>query len=348
MELTNINKIMIINLGGIGDVILSLPAVKAIRSRFPGATLEMVVAPRAADWLRSQKIADNVYGFSSRVFAVMRLLIFLRRRRFDLCVNMRTMVSAASALKMRFLLAFIGGRVSAGRDTDGRGAFFDIRVPETNAGRKPEMEYDNDTARALGAGDPGGLPEVDVAAEDIISAEKKLRDSGIMETEKFLIVVPGGMPSRRWPAERFRAVVKELASTSRFRVVVIGSAAEAAIVEYVAAAAPDKAVSAAGKFTVNELWVLLRGASAVITNDTGPMHIAAVLRVPLVALFGPGDLMRYDPRIIWPKARVIYKGRDRIICNSYHCRRMSCLRAISVEEVLREVSLAFEGGFLRR
>jgi ADP-heptose:LPS heptosyltransferase len=346
MELSNINKILIINLGGIGDVTLSLPAVAAIRRKFPGAALEMVVAPRAADWLRSQKLADNVHGFPGRFSEVIRLLICLRRRRFDLCVNMRTMVSRASALKIRFMLACIGGRVSAGRDTDGRGAFFDIRIPETNAGRKPEMEYDNDTARVLGAVVTGGTPEVDVAAEDIVSAEKKLRDSGVMETEKYAIVNPGGMPSRRWPAVRFRAVVKALASTGRLRIVVIGSAAEAGIAEYVADAAPGNAVSVAGKFTVNELWALLRGAAAVITNDTGPMHMAAVLRVPLVAVFGPGDLMRYDPRIVWPKARVVYKGKDRIVCNAYRCRRMSCLRAISVDEVLREVSSVLEGSAL--
>lgn len=346
MELSNINKILIINLGGIGDITLSLPAVKAIRRRFPGAALEMVVAPRAACWLRSQRLADNVHGFPGGFAEVIRLLLCLRRRRFDLCVNMRTIVSLVSALKMRLMLACIGGRVSSGRDTDGRGSFFDIRIPETNAGRKPEMEYDNDTARALGSVEIGGSPEVDVAAEDIVSVEKKLRDSGVMETEKFVIVNPGGMPSRRWPAERFRAVAKALASTSRFRIVVIGSAAEAGIAEYVAAGAPGNAVSVAGKLTVNELWALLRCAAAVITNDTGPMHMAAVLRVPLVAVFGPGDLMRYDPRIVWPKARVVYKGKDRIVCNAYRCRRMSCLRSISVEEVLREVSLVLEGSEL--
>jgi ADP-heptose:LPS heptosyltransferase len=239
---------------------------------------------------------------------------------------------------MRLLVAGIGGRISAGRDTDGRGGFFNIRVAETNVGRKHEMEYDNDMARVLGADVSRTRPDVSIPAEDIVSLDKKLRHAGVLESERFIVVNPGGMPSRRWPLERFAGVIRQIAPQCKLKFITIGTEQEAYLSDALVTVDTDRVVSVAGQLTVGELWALLSRAVAVITNDTGPMHMAAVVRTPLVAIFGPGDLVRYDPRVIWPNARVLFKGKDRVVCNKYRCGRIDCLKAVSVDEVVREVS----------
>ncbi|MDD5236290.1 MAG: hypothetical protein PHU91_01265 [Candidatus Omnitrophica bacterium] len=150
----NIKRILVINLGGMGDLLLSRPALKALKNHFPQAEISLLVIPQVYEVAVSTPYVDKVYILYNDPRCLFRdagILFSLRCRHFDLAINMRTLASAGGARKIKFILDFIKPRVSAGRDTDGRGQFFDMKVPETLKGKKYEMEYDIDTVTALGA-----------------------------------------------------------------------------------------------------------------------------------------------------------------------------------------------------
>lgn len=137
-----LNKILIINLAGIGDMLLCLPALKALGKAYPDAQLSLLTTEKVYDLVKDLEYIDNIYtlkmhygGKLAGVFGYIRTLFALRRKRFDIAVNMRTLVTDASALKMKFLLKIINPAKTAGRNTDLRGDFFNIKILRRKRGK---------------------------------------------------------------------------------------------------------------------------------------------------------------------------------------------------------------------
>lgn len=97
-----------------------------------------------------------------------------------------------------------------------------------------------------------------------------------------------------------------------------------------------RAVNLAGRLGIRELFALVERCDLYIANDTGPMHVASVVGRPLIAIFGPGDLKRFDPRAVMPGASVFYKQSICAPCARQGCRDMGCLASITPEEVTVE------------
>jgi heptosyltransferase-2 len=322
---------LVVNLGGIGDLLLSFPALEALKGRYPGCRFELLAVERVRPLAESRKLFETVHVFERSPLRLIPLLLGLRKKRYDVCVNMRTMASWKGALKIFLMLGLIHARVSAGRNTDGRGWFFDIKVPEKDPGEKYEAEYDLDTAGALGAEAASGAIRLSVDEESSARVRGILESAGIRPGERLVVVHPGGMASRRWPAESFCAAMEMIASRAPCRFAVTGNAAEAPLCGTIAAG--TGAVSLAGRLDLDETIALIRGCALIISNDTGPMHLAAALGVPLVAIFGPGQLKRFDPRTISKNSAVMHKSVPCAPCVKPSCPDLRCLKAIKAEEV---------------
>jgi heptosyltransferase II len=338
-KLENIHKILVINLGGIGDLLLSTPALRAIKDAYPAARMTLLIVPRTLEVVKDLPYVDEVAVFYKeplRIFENIRLIMALRSRCFDIAVNMRTLVSRLSAAKMRFLMDVISPRVKAGRDTEGAGRFFDIKIPETYVAKKPEMEYDIDAATALGAVVAGRHIDLKIDEMSLRRAEKMLESHGIGAGDILVGIHPGGMPSRRWPAGNFAGLLRSVGAKVSCKFVITGSKDEACIGNQIINISGTKAVNLAGRLSLKEMAAVIKRCNVFISNDTGPMHIAAVLETPLVAILGPGDITRFDPRIISDRARVVYKKAPCAPCVRYRCNDMQCLKAISEEEVTME------------
>ncbi len=340
--LVNTKRLLIINLGGMGDILLSQPAVRALRQQYPQVYIAALVAnvgrQAAESCLGVDEIASLELGFKSRqspatAWNNLCVLARLRKRKFDLAINMRTIVSAGSALKLRLLLAAINPRVRVGRDTDGRGNFLDIALREPLAGVKYEMEYDCDTVALLGVTAKERsiyLPEDPPAGEMV---GRFLREAGIADTDYLIGIHPGGKPSRRWPIERFGLLAQSLAKERPLRFVVTGVRGERALFEALVRHSAIAMADATGRFNFKELVALIRRCDLFITNDTGPLHVAAVLKRPLIAIFGPGEIVRYDPRNISDRVELLYHKACCAPCNKYVCHSDICMRSVSVAEV---------------
>lgn len=333
MVLQNVKKILIINLGGIGDLLLSLPAIKALRASYKDARIDIVVVDRVHELVRDAGLFDRVFLYKRSGFENLSLCMRLRRNRYDLAINMRTIVSWLSAVKAFLFFAMIHSAISAGRNTDGRGFFFDIKIPETGPGGKYEMEYDIDTVEALGAPVTDRAVRFDIDEASSGSMEQLLARRGIARDGRLIGIHAGGAPSHRWPIEHFAQAIQMIAGSLSCVFVLTGSASERKYVSGLSAAEGVKAINLAGDLTLRQLGALIKRCDLFISNDTGPIHIAAALHTPLVAIFGPGYLIRYDPRHVSDKAVVVQKGARCAPCDRWFCASMQCLKHIAPQEV---------------
>ncbi len=337
-------KILIVNLSGIGDFLLSTPALRAIKKRYPEAEISALLSSKVCEIAGDRKYVDKVHCFHigyggfvppGKIYANIKTLLLLRRSSFDLALNMRTLQKSSSALKVRLLRGIIKPKKTAGRDTEGRGGFYDIKIPETIPGGKYEMEYDLGLVSKLGCGVRDKRVDLAIDTESAYKVNEILKKAGVTDEDIIIGIHPGGMPSRRWGVGNFSKVIGELGRERGYKFVITGGPGEADLAGGIERESISDVINLAEALTLKELAALIKRCGLYIANDTGPMHIAAILGRPLVAIFGPGDITRFDPRNITDKAVVLYEKQECAPCEKVKCEDMRCLKVIKVEDVTK-------------
>ena len=340
-------RILIINFGGIGDLLLSIPALKALKRLYSRTEIDVLTVPHVFELVKELPFVDKVFTLSfehklSTMLENLNKLLAFRKSQFDIAINMRTIVSRWSALKLEILLNIINPKLKLGRDTDGRGYFFDIKIPETLKGERYEMEYDIDTVKALGVKVIDRNIDFKVDDKSAEHIDEILKNRGIFKDDLVVSIHPGGKPSHRWPIENFSKVIDKISKEIKCKFVITGSKDEIDLANELKDITNQEVIVIAGETGLKELFALIKRCNLFISNDTGLIHIAALLETPLVAIFGAGDVIRFDPRNISDKVTVLYKKVDCSPCNKITCDSMKCLTAISPEEVI-EASLKLLG-----
>lgn len=325
-------------------MLLSTPALRALKKNFSNAEISILTSKKAEETVKGLAYIDTIYMLYtnygkgipfSATFRNIFTLLKLRNRKFDMAANMRTLGSQKGAKKMKFLFSIIKPTLKIGRDTEGMGHFFDMKVPETQKGEKCEMEYDIDIIKALGGKVHDRNIDFIIGEEARCRVREILNREGVRRSEIIIGIHPGGMPSRRWPIENFAKAMNGIQKNIPCKFVITGGTDETGLFGRFSGRADT--VNLVGKLNIKELGALIEMCKVYISNDTGPMHIAAVLKRPLVAIFGPGDITRYDPQNISDKAIVLYKKTDCAPCEKFSCESLKCLKEISPEEVVKAV-----------
>ena len=261
-------------------------------------------------------------------------MLGLRREGYDATVNLRTINSLGGALKMAAIFYCCGSRLKVGRNTEGRGFFLNRSVPESDFDVVPEVEFAARVVSLLGVEVADLAPDLVIPESDERAVDELLEAEGL-GNRPMLGVNPGAAwPSKLWPVERFAEVVNTLRDEFGCDVVVTGSPDERALAARLCELAHG-AVNVAGRTSLKQLASLLGRTVLFVTNDTGPMHIAAAVGARLVAIFGPGEYQRYKPIGPADRIAVVRADVDCAPCPRYSCPSMKCLRAIGVEDVLR-------------
>jgi ADP-heptose:LPS heptosyltransferase len=339
MDSKKINKILVINLGGIGDFLLSTPALKVLSDHLGGQSFDFLVSPRVKELAEAFPYSGKIFCFDPvKPWHYFWLPCYLRFKKYDLAINMRTLVSSKSAAKMKMILEIISPKKSAGRDTEGRGDFFDIKISEPAVGSKPEGQYDLELVAELGAKEALSKslrPELKLDISHDNDVDRLLLAKGLKSGDILVGINPSsGTFSKRWPLENFIKAVDSLSSKGDFKFVVTGSSEDRTLSLKMAEKCGLKIYDFCGQLSILETAALIRRCRLYITNDSGFMHIAAVLGVPMVAIFGPGYLKRFDPRNIFDKAVVLTDNSDCSPCDKEECDSLKCLRKITPEIVI--------------
>jgi lipopolysaccharide heptosyltransferase II len=302
-----LTKILLVRLREIGDVVFTTPAIAALKNHFPSAHLTYLVEPAAAPVVRGNRHLDKVIVAprvrGARALAVdLRLGRQLARERFDLAIDFHGGPRAS-------LLTWLSGAPTrVGYTVPGRAWMYTVRVHrprELRPRHSVENQWDLLAAIGLRTPSPDTNPvemTVDTAAR--IRVEQRLAASGVAPAARLVVMhVSAGNPFRRWPLSSFAAVAGGLvASDRRLHVVVTSGPSDAAARDLVIAearAGVDPAARAriieCGELTLEELRAVVDSAALYVGGDSGPMHIAATSRVPIVSLFGPTLPVRSRP-----------------------------------------------------
>ena len=303
MDKEAIKRILVRGPNWLGDAVMCEPALRGLRRLFPDAQISLLVKPAVADLFTGHPALTRVLTYDSKgrhagLFGKWALAEQLRRQSFDLAVLFQNAFEAA------FLTFLAGVPRRYGYATDGRSLLLSnpVAVPDRSA-LTHQVRYYWDLLKPLGlTGDPSA-PELVVSPEEEQAMAGRLAQGGLTANDVVVGINPGSTygGAKRWLPERYAEATERLCRTIResrnqqVGVVIFGAKGEEQLGREIAARLSSRFLVLSGATTIRELMAALKRCAMLLTNDTGPMHIASAFQVPLVAIFGPTDWRTTSP-----------------------------------------------------
>jgi len=309
-----INRIIVRGANWIGDAVMTLPALERLRSSFPRSHIALLATPLTTGLFESSSFVDEVIEYRRREDgsrAFVEAVRLMRARRFDLAALFQNAFEAA-------LLARLGGApVRIGFAAQWRGPLLthNLRRGQRSGGRHQVHDYLDVVAeceRACLGGNvesrtsnlepqiPNPLPSLTASPAQRLAADALLRRAGADSNTGPLVALNAGATNsraKRWPEDRFAALADRLMESLGSRVVFIGAASERDAAERIIRQMKRRgAVNLAGATDMAELIGALDACDLLISNDTGPAHVAAALGRPTLTIFGPTNEFETAPR----------------------------------------------------
>ena len=322
-------RFLIVRLGSLGDVIHGIPVAAALRAARPDAQIDWLVDPRYVDVLNLVPVLSKRIGVNPRGprAALLRVIGDLRRARYDAALDLQGLIKSAVLARAAGAAQTIGLTRAHLRES-AAGLFYSRRVdPDAR-----HVVYKNlALLDALGithreAEFPLRIPQS--AAADAVSG--RFGDDG------YMLLNPGAAwPNKRWPADRFGALAAAIREAAGMRSLVLWGPGEQPLAEAVVTASRGSA-ELSPPTTIGDLFAIASRARVVVAGDTGPLHIAAAVGVPVVALFGPTFPERNGP---WLPADISISRAHTCVCHhKRQCQRPpACIEDIAVDEVIEAV-----------
>lgn len=323
-------KILLIRLSSLGDIVLTTPAIRAIRAHFPNAYIAMLVAKQSADVLQqnphlNEIIQFNRYAKDKDTGEMMRITRILRQRKFSLTFDFQR--------KFRTELLML---LSGASERVGKGRLCTIRVPVQ--GNKHATEHYFDLLRAVGIPTENSELELFLTESERADAYYAFEEAGIGGMQLKIGLFPGaGWKLREWMPERFATIGDRLVKHFNAQVIIFGGAKELELVHTVSNLMNELAIPFAGKLRIRQLAACIEKCDLFITNDTGPMHIAAAVGTPTISLFGPGNHIRFQP--LGDLHTIIRHDVPCSPCKQFtdKCKDNICMKQITVDEVWNSI-----------
>ena len=340
MSWSDLRRLLIVKPSSLGDVVHALPTLTALRRRFPSSKLVWLVKREWAEVLEGNPDLDEVLAVDLSARGWPAAIRAVREGRFDLVMDLQGLLRSA-------ILGWASGsavRVGFTNGREGSPWFYTHRVPVPDASMHAVDRYLL-MARFLGA-DVGKVKPADFPLPRDPAAEARvealLAAAGVRAGTMLVALNPSARwATKRWPAESFAAAGDWLQRHGGARVAVVGSGQERSAGDEVIRCMQTMPLDLVGKTTMKELIALLRRLRVFITNDSGPMHLAAAVGTPVIAPFGPTDPARTGP--YGAGHAVLRSGAPCSPCFSRRCANtieMECLTAIRPEQVIEAVSLS--------
>lgn len=334
-------NILIAKPSSLGDIVLALPALTALRKSFPNAKISWLVRPEFAPLLENHPHLTEVIPFDRKFLgkawfhprafgALVSLIGRLRRGRFDVAFDFQGLFRTA-------ILAWLSGckkRIGMANAREFASLLYTDKVPPDP--QNPHLvDYYMRMIRAAGASQTSVefvFPQDRVAADSVANL---LASHGVAGGS-YAVIVPGSAQADKcWPVERFAILAEKVSSQFGLPIVAAGTASEAALVETLKQKAHVPVANLAGQTSLRELVALLRAARLVVSNDTGPGHIAAALGMPLALMFSWSNPARIAP----------YGRTECMVANEPYSRGSKIrstdpehdIRAITVEQVYKKI-----------
>ena len=324
----------------VGDAVMTIPAVEAVRSNFPDSHISVVARPWVVPIFKDHPCVDEVVSFEkgenrlTSVLETARIISFIRKRKFDLAILLQNAFEAA------FIAAMGRVRYRVGYNTDGRGPLLTHKVKRTQKVLKVhQVQYYLSLLHDVGLKTAPGPPVIHVA-EDMRKKAIDFLNRNMIQAEDFIVgLSPGAIfgEAKRWPPERFADIGDRAVEKWDARVVVFGSKKEMEICQKTCDCMQHNALNLCGVTSLDQAMAIISLCNLFVTNDSGLMHVAAALQIPTVAIFGSTDPVATGPYS--PVAKVIRHNISCAPCLRRQCPSdYRCMLSITAEEVWDEMS----------
>ncbi len=340
-DLSTIHSIVIRCPNWIGDAVMATPIFRQVKRIFPHASITAIAHEPIAELLDGVEGIDAFLVFSRaqdrKRQEEARIAKEIRHRTPDLGILLTTSLSSAWMLwKARV-------RWRVGLSAHMRRFLLNIPVKVENKELHDVVRY-GEILRPFG-GVQGELAlQLKVTDDERQKMRRTLHDLGMRENERLVIINPGAAygSAKCWPQEYFRAVAEQLAQRGGVFCIFIGDGKAVPMIDPIVSGIPHNVVSLAGMTSMRDLMAILSMGDCLLTNDSGPMHIAAAFQRPLLAIFGSTNPKRTGP---WGCGNVLYKH---VACSPCYLREcpidFRCMRRITPEEVLGHIEQILKTG----
>ncbi len=330
--LPNINKILVIRVDGIGDLLNSTPAISLLRENYPAAEITVLAQPLNAPVLMGNPGVDRVLTFARDgehrgLKARLRFYRALRRERFQLVVAMQTGM-------WPHLVAFLSGApYRLGRyQKRFRSTLTHAWHGKYPKGETHEVDRNLELVRLICEGEGRRKLKFHLLPNEVADAKAQLTSYGI-SADTFLIGIhPGGSSfDKRWPEKQYAELADRLVQQYNATILLLRGPEEEALTYNIQQAMQFPAIVHAPE-TIRELGALLSCCNLVVCNDSGPMHLAAALDVPMVAVFGPTDHIAWHP--LSENAAIVRRDMPCWPCSAHKCKiGWECTKKLPVAPV---------------
>ncbi|MFH0839005.1 MAG: glycosyltransferase family 9 protein [Candidatus Omnitrophota bacterium] len=314
----NKQKILLITLSNIGDVVLTTPAVDALRANFPGALLHVMTSPHAAGVFEKDKRIQRIILYDKHIKfkEKLGLLLSLRQENYSMVVDLR------NTLFPLLLQAKVKTRPFH-------------NAPQCIISMQERHLW---KLKNLGIRTDGAQLSVMFDEQDKAYISESLRTYGMTFGDTIICVSPGARSHiKRWPEEKFLELCEKLTDKIKTPIVLIGDKQDRAVTRKISLALKNKIFDLSGLTTICQLACLLKNSVLLISNDSAPVHIAGSTNTPVVAIFGPTDPLKYGPASAF--SAVVKKNLTCSPCEVAQCKfNHECMQQIGVDEVFEQVT----------
>jgi heptosyltransferase-1 len=345
------HSILIIKLSAIGDVVHSLPLLEVLRQQFPIARIDWLVEEAASGIVEGHPLLDRLLVFPRKTWLgrfikngepisigreATRFVRELRSRRYDIVIDLQGLLKSG-------ILTFLARgkrKIALNNGREGSALFVHERVaiPDTEM---HALERYLCIARHLGVKDTSWDGSIPVYESDKAYIDSLLGRLGVGRT--LVAVNPmAKWETKLWESKRFALLADLMSEKLNAAVIFTGSIGDRGAIGVIQSEMKTEALNLAGRTTLKQLAWLYQGCATVVSTDTGPMHIAAAMKSPVVVgLFGPTSPLRTGP--YGARQRVVRAGVACSPCFKKRCNDMRCMRQITVDMVYNAVKEALLG-----
>ncbi len=344
LELLTIQKVLVVQLADIGDLILSTPALAALREAQPDAHITLLTTTHTAPAIAGTNLVDEIITFdrqqfnSSRAFfhpANLRRVLGLRNGHYDAVIFFHHFTLKFGTLKFALITLASGAKQRIGLD-NGNGWFLNRRLPDDGFGAKHQVQYWLDLVALLGASSTPHPATVAVTPPPVSSEHSTI------------VIHPGSggySLARRWDAAQFAALADALSQQYNAQIILVGGANDGGDEVKSAMKSDADVLDLTGKTTLAELAGIIQAADLYIGADSGIMHLAAAVGTPIVAIFGPSNADAWGPWTPTTKSIIVRSAPECSPCSYVGhgiglregCPARTCMRMVTVNHVLAAV-----------
>ncbi len=340
-------KILILRLSAVGDVIRTLPAVKALKEHAPSSLITWIVEEPSQAFLKSQPEVDEVILFPRKrwtkrikslsgiwgtIGEMRRFVKDLRRRKFDVVLDFHGVLKSG-------LLSFLSGspkRIGYDRRSTKEGNFFFSNVKvKLPPGRISRFQRNLALLKGMGMEAEESKYSLHIPQEDREYIESFFKASSASLHRPLIAIHPGTSPKalfKRWMPDRYAQLADRLVRELNASVLFTWGEGELEWVEGIRKEMKEPSLLGPKTESLTQLGEVYRQCNLYIGGDTGPMHIASLMRIPAVVIYGPTDPIENEP---FEKHIKVRKEVGCNPCHEYSCKRLVCTKAISADEVFR-------------